>query len=116
MTKKGGCGCCGADITAKNERKEYNSLCSNCPVPHNIMRGLGGGRFRCDYCGRQGEYNWLNMTDCTHVYEKCDYCGEHPFCAKDCSGIAEALSNPDVYVAGFIPADEGKNENDDRKN
>ena len=103
MDDQRACGGCGKKITEKNERKEYNSLCSSCPIPHMCVGPIGNGRHRCDYCGQEGHN--INSTDCTHVYTKCEHCGEHPFCAKDCSGIAAILSNPDNYVIGFQSGD-----------
>lgn len=103
--RKRACGGCGKDITEKNERKEYNSLCSSCPIPHQCAAPLGNDRWRCDYCGKEELQGIIDQTDCTHVYDPCKDCGEHPFCAKDCSGIAAILSDPDIYVAGFKRGD-----------
>jgi hypothetical protein len=100
------CGGCGAKVspaTASPKSRRYNSLCGRCRVPHQLVSRLRDGvdAWRCDYCGQQGSMSQLENTDCTHYYPPCSSCGQHPFCAPDCPGIAEALSDASVYVAGF---------------
>lgn len=96
------CGGCGAAFKLK-EGARYNSLCPNCRVPHMLMSRIAEGKpeFRCDYCGQQGTIAHLESFDCTHYYPPCESCGENPYCAPDCPGIAEVLSQEGVYVAGF---------------
>lgn len=97
------CGGCGDPIPPGTARAPYNSLCARCPVPHLLLSRVRAGvdDWRCSYCGQQGPMARLQNTDCTHVYPPCESCGEHPYCAPDCSGIAEVLGADNVYVAGF---------------
>jgi hypothetical protein len=43
-------------------------------------------------------------TECTHVYETCEYCGGSETsneCKPDCPGIAATLNDPSNYVIGL---------------
>jgi hypothetical protein len=82
--------------------------------PHNSLLaidppGTQNRRWRCQYCGVEGFYENLRTVACTYVYPPCDHCGETPECAPDCKGIAAALSDGGVYLAGFVGADRASN-------
>lgn len=73
--------------------------------PHNRMVRLGEpllDRWECAYCHATGTYDELRAIACAYEYPPCPHCGQTPECALDCSGIAAALSSPDVHVAGRI--------------
>lgn len=101
------CGRCGSKITDKNRRGDgYNSLCSDCRVPHQLLQRVGEppvDRWRCTYCGAEGAMVQLQCSDCSHRYAPCGSCGLAPYCAPDCQGVAEVLSGAGVYLAGFKP-------------
>ncbi len=58
-------------------------------------------RWRCVPCGAVGTLDELNAIECTFEYPPCKDCGQTPECAPDCSGIAKALSDPSVHIAGM---------------
>lgn len=79
--------------------------------PHNLLTALDppsrdDRRWRCRYCHREGLYDELLEIACTFVYPPCPFCGQTPTCARDCDGIARALSGEDVYIAGLPPPKE----------
>lgn len=96
------CGRCGR-VYKRPDNARYTNLCPTCKVPHQLVSRQPGDQWRCDYCGQVGSEGQLQGTDCTHVYAPCEVCGEAPYCAPDCAGVAEAMSAPGVYVAGFGP-------------
>lgn len=78
--------------------------------PHNgctkIAHKIGNrlARWKCRYCGDEGTLGQLmgpnQRASCAYVYPPCRYCGQTPTCARDCRGIAEVLSTPDVHIVG----------------
>jgi hypothetical protein len=57
----------------------------------------------CLYCNARGSLDGLRSRPCGHVYEPCECCAGREGtneCALDCSGVAEALSDPGIYHAG----------------
>jgi len=78
--------------------------------PHMWVTALSPPRqkpcriWMCQYCGIIGPMNTIRAVACSHVYPPCKYCGQTPECARDCPGIAMALSLPQVYVAGRGPS------------
>lgn len=114
-TKTPSCGRCGSVITDENAREDYNSLCSDCLVPHQHLGAFpcedgtfettaGGEKlWGCHWCGTKGSYDDLSSIECTHVYDACSVCEGHPYCTPDCAGMAAALTGDDVYLAGFTP-------------
>ncbi len=71
--------------------------------PHNWLSRLGKpplDNWECQYCKLVGPMEQVRGVPCTYEYPPCDYCGETPECAIDCKGIAKALSDPNIYIAG----------------
>jgi hypothetical protein len=71
--------------------------------PHNWLSRLGPApvdKWKCNYCHMTGAYDRLRDTACTYPYPPCLWCGKTPICDPFCSGIIEALTSPDVHVAG----------------
>lgn len=75
--------------------------------PHNSIvalspPGIKNRRWKCRYCGEEGSCDDLmgpeQKNPCSHVYPPCKFCGQTPTCAANCTGIAAALSSPDVRV------------------
>ena len=62
--------------------------------------------WQCSACGVIGSYDEVREVECTYEYPPCEYCGQTPECAPDCEGITKALSDPNVYVAGFFDGKE----------
>ncbi len=72
--------------------------------PHLICRNNSEGKSQCDYCGEvmRSDDNWVYFEEigCTERKGTCEWCGESPLCAPDCTGILMALSGEDVHVIG----------------
>jgi hypothetical protein len=85
----------------KKPENNYPDWYKGPPDPHLSINNLGGGRWQCSDCGAIGGPDLLYSAGCTAPKEPCKHCGCSPVCARDCGGIAKALSDPDVYVAGF---------------
>ncbi len=71
--------------------------------PHNLVSRQGKApldHWKCDFCEVEGTFTEVHAKECTHEYEVCKYCGGAPTCDINCTGIAMALSHPDVYVIG----------------
>ncbi len=79
--------------------------------PHNSLVALDpprrhpARRWKCHYCGVEGLLETVRAIACTYVYPPCEHCGETPTCAADCPGIAAALSDGGVYLAGIVGGD-----------
>ena len=72
--------------------------------PHLICDNLWDGRYKCLYCGLEGDYNReLTKVSCTERKSPCPWCGGTPLCKPDCVGIRMLLSDPKVYVIGDNP-------------
>jgi hypothetical protein len=64
--------------------------------------------WRCVDCQQEDRLDALRARSCTFEHAPCPHCGETPECAIDCPGIAQALSDPSVYIAGTVdPNGEG---------
>lgn len=73
--------------------------------PHNWMSALDPAgtknrRWQCQYCKDVGRLAELESRECSYVYPPCRWCGETPTCAKDCKGIAQALSGALIIGEG----------------
>ena len=68
-----------------------------------------GSVWCCCCCGAEHEdVNQLRRTECSYEYPVCEYCGgceESNECKPDCSGIAAALGQLDVHIAGHFDRD-----------
>jgi hypothetical protein len=77
------------------------------PDPHMriepVDRERRPGIWRCVDCGAEGPPEMIGKGGCAKEHKPCPYCGCAPVCAMDCSGIAELLVSPEVYLAGFGP-------------
>lgn len=110
------CGSCGKEITEANRREPYNSLCSDCPMPHMHCSAFPKGDdwertakgeklWQCQFCGIEGSMEELESNECSYErHTPCKTCGQFPFCAPDCEGITKALTMPGTYLGGFEPA------------
>lgn len=83
----------------------------DCPMDMHLSiertnKGQTPSRWRCVDCGQEGGPDLLGAAGCPTPKKDCPHCGYGPECALDCKGIAEILSDPDVYVAGFAGAEE----------
>lgn len=67
-----------------------------------VRDSAGEKLWTCTYCGEHGPWDDVKAVECSHIYPPCDWCGLTPTCARDCAGIAQALSGAKVYVAGFM--------------
>ena len=69
--------------------------------PHLICENLWDGRYRCVYCGLEGDYNKvLSKVGCTERKKPCLWCGQAPLCAPDCVGMRMLLSDPKAHLIG----------------
>ena len=71
--------------------------------PHNWLSRVGeppADCWRCEYCGQVDTYVAMRGRECAYEYPPCESCGQTPECAADCKGMAQALADPRVYVAG----------------
>jgi len=71
--------------------------------PHNHLRRTKPKPqdwWECQYCKENGTLTHLSEVECSYEYPPCDYCGQTPECARDCRGVIEALSDPNIYIAG----------------
>lgn len=79
--------------------------------PHNWLVALDPPRetpprrWRCHYCRIEGLYDEVVAVACTHVYPPCNACGQTPICSLTCAGIAAALSDSGVHIAGSTDPD-----------
>jgi hypothetical protein len=67
------------------------------------------GSWKCGYCEETVDLDASRSTDCSHAYPVCKTCGgceESNECKPDCAACWEALSQPDVYIAGHPPGSE----------
>ena len=76
--------------------------------PHCLLSRVGpfgphSPVWECDYCKEIGSMEEMQQATCTFDYPPCEHCGETPECAKDCSGMAAVLGDPNIYLAGFGP-------------
>lgn len=72
--------------------------------PHNWLSRLGKPPldfWQCQYCNEKGTFEQLQKIECSFIYSPCEYCGETPECAIDCSGILEILNSQGIYIAGM---------------
>jgi hypothetical protein len=100
---KSTCGSCGKPFVLRPDAR-WTSLCGSCRIPHQHLSRIDGtiqSDWRCVYCGQTGTYDGLLGTDCTHDYPPCASCGQTPFCAQDCAGMAEILASPEIHKIGF---------------
>lgn len=70
---------------------------------HLSMTRVGPARWKCDDCGKVATLEGLRKTDCPVETPPCEYCDgseDSNECAPDCPGIAAALADPSVYLAG----------------
>lgn len=76
--------------------------------PHNYLEALDPPRkhpprrWKCYWCHAEGTYEELQAIECTYEYPPCEVCGQTPECAPDCAGMAAALSNPRIHIAGSL--------------
>ena len=87
-------------------KEHYPDWYDGPPDPHIGIKKLDDGRWQCVDCGEIGGIDLLYREGCTVERKPCGHCGCSPVCSSDCKGIGEALSDPDVYVAGFDPGTE----------
>jgi hypothetical protein len=97
-------------VFARRARPDYRNLHMCLAPDRSAVRpsmsdeeALAVTSWTCEYCGAQGHIDDLRKRMCNHVYEECEYCGGSPNsneCMPDCSGMAEILNDPSIYVAG----------------
>jgi hypothetical protein len=73
--------------------------------PHNRLVALdtklnAATKWRCTYCGFEGTYDECLESPCMHVYPPCDYCGQTPECAEDCSRIQAIVNDENIRFVG----------------
>lgn len=71
--------------------------------PHMWLSRLGKpprDHWKCKYCGEEGTMAQVRAVECRYEYPPCEHCGQTPECARDCPGVAAALSMPGVLVIG----------------
>lgn len=89
-----------AKFLLKQIKKRALTTRRNPANPHNWLTKLNAkhGIWFCNYCGLVGTYDELENAECDYVYPPCDYCGETPLCAPNCTGVISAMAGPDVEV------------------
>jgi ribosomal protein L37AE/L43A len=87
------CGRCGRTYLPP-AKSPHTNLCPTCPVPHQLVSRTAAGidDWRCADCGEIGTMFHLEHSSCTYIHPPCSTCGQHPYCAPDCSAILSALS------------------------